>query len=282
MYKAVFESQNGDKYVFGVDGDTVFDIDIGNGVSVDIGTSQGFLQIGETVESQSVTGRPINVKGVIYSAVDATKQRMRKVFAPFVRGRLVFEGKYYTNVYVKSTPTFSPKKGDGRFSMQLFAPYPFFYSVEEKSSEIGKIEPLFRFPINYATPHAFGMKSDEKYNNIINSGDVKVSFKVVMVATGESNNPVVTNLETLEFLKLNGSLSMGDTVTIYRDSQGILRAELKRSDELIDIISWIDEESTLFELNVGDNLIAASDDGGGTNLTTRFSYNPAVVAVYES
>ena len=51
MYNVIFESENGQKYVFGADGETVFDMDLGNGVSVDIGTSQGFSQVGETVES---------------------------------------------------------------------------------------------------------------------------------------------------------------------------------------------------------------------------------------
>lgn len=282
MYKAVFESERGEKYIFGTDGSTVFDMDVGNGVSIDIGTSQGFQQVGETVESQSTEGRPINVKGVIYGSVNELKRKMRRVFAPFVRGKLIVEDKYYANVYVKNTPTFSPKSGDGRFSMQLFAPYPFFYSVDEKSSEIGRIEPMFHFPVDYSVPHMFGVKSNEKYNNIINSGDVNVPFKIFITATGTSDNPVVTNLETLEFLKLNGSLSIGDTVSIYRDSQGVLRAELNRDGEVVDIISWIDEESTLFELNVGDNLISFSDDEDGENLMARFSYNPAVVAVYES
>ena len=282
MYNAIFESKNGEKYVFGASGNTVFDMDVGSGVSVDIGTSQGFSQVGETVEGQTVSGRPINVKGVIYRSIDENKKKMRRVFAPFASGKLVFEGKYYINVYVKSTPAFSPVKGDGRFSLQLFAPYPFFYSIDEKNLEIGKIEPMFRFPVNYELPHVFGEKQAEKYKNIVNSGDVKVAFKVSMKATGTSTNPVITNLATLEFLKLNGSLKIGDSVNIHRDDQGVLRAELYRDNVVCDILSWIDEDSTLFELNVGDNLIAVSDDEEGEKLTTRFFYNPAVVAVYES
>ena len=131
MYNVIFESENGQKYVFGADGETVFDMDLGNGVSVDIGTSQGFSQVGETVESMTVGGRQISVRGDIFGNIQSRKKIMRKVFAPFVWGKLIFEGKHYIRVCVKDTPTFSPVKDDGRFTMLLYAPFPFFYSVDD-------------------------------------------------------------------------------------------------------------------------------------------------------
>ena len=282
MYNAIFESSTGEKYVFGINGGNVFDMDAGGGLPVNIGTSQGFSKVGETVESQSVSGKPINVKGVIYQSVNEAKKKMRRVFSPFAYGRLVFEGKYYIYVYVKSTPAFSPVSGDGRFSFQLFAPYPFFRELEEKSVSIGNVEPKFKFPVNYSNVHIFGIKQPEKYKNVFNSGDVSVPFRVSMIASGTSENPIITNLKTFSFLKLNGSLSVGDVVVVYRDEQGILRAELESDGETQDIISWVDEESSLFELEVGDNFISVTDDQDGNNLSTRFYYNPAVVAVYES
>ena len=71
MYSAIFESDNGQKYVFGADGETVFDIDLGNGVSVNVGTSQGFSQVGETVESMTVGGRAITVRGTVFGNVSS-------------------------------------------------------------------------------------------------------------------------------------------------------------------------------------------------------------------
>ena len=86
MYRARFESDNGLIFVFGKNGGNVFDMDLGSGVSVDIGTSQGFSQIGETVETLAVNGRPITVTGVLFRDVDNQKKNMRKTFAPFVSG----------------------------------------------------------------------------------------------------------------------------------------------------------------------------------------------------
>lgn len=282
MYNVVFESDSGEKYVFGKNGNTVFDMDLGNGVSVNIGTSQGFSQIGETMQNRTVSGRTINVNGVVYGNVQKRKKTMRKVIAPFSCGRLVFEGEYYTRVCVKNAPTFSPVKNDGRFSMQFFAPFPFFYSINYQISEIGAIKPMFSFPVNYATPHKFGERAAARYKNILNNGDVKVPFSIYLHSSGTSTNIVIANLRTLKTLKLNGSLNFGDSINIYRDDDNVLRAELTSDGVTSDIISWVDESSELFELEVGDNLISANDDEGGLSLTAKITFSPAVVALYES
>ena len=166
--------------------------------------------------------------------------------------------------------------------MQFFAPFPFFFSVNSQFYEIGSIRPMFAFPVNYANPHRFGEKSDSKYKNILNDGDVKVPFSIYLKSSGTSSNIVVANLETLQTLKINGTLNAGDYVNIYRDNENILRAELTSDGVTSDIISWIDESSDLFELEVGDNLISANDDEGGASLTAKITFNPAVVALYES
>ena len=281
MYNVIFESENGQKYVFGKDGETVFDMDLGNGVSVDVGTSQGFSQVGETVESMTVGGRTITVRGTVFGNVQSRKKMMRKVFAPFVCGKLIFEGKHYIRVCVKDTPTFSPVKDDGRFTMLLYAPFPFFYSVDDAHYNIGEIFPMFSFPVNYATPHKFGERGTEKYTNVYNSGDIAVPFNVYMKTFGTSVNPLIVNLDTQEYLKLNGTLTAGDVANIYRDSNNILRVELSTGGELVDILSWVDDGSSLFQLNPGDNIIAFDDDDGGSSLTVKFTFSPAVVAVYE-
>ena len=223
----------------------------------------------------------MTVRGTVFGSVQSRKKMMRKVFAPFVWGKLIFEGKYYIRVCVKDTPTFSPIRDDGRFTMLLYAPFPFFYSVDDAHFNIGEIVPTFSFPINYATPHKFGERGTEKYTNVYNSGDIAVPFNVYMETSGTSANPSIVNLDTQEYLKLNGTLSVGDVANIYRDSNNILRAELTADGGTVDILSWIDDGSTLFQLNPGDNIIAFDDDGGGSSLTVKFTFSPAVVAVYE-
>lgn len=282
MFEVVFEADNGKRYVFGKNGNTYFGMDIGNGVEVQLGTSQGFLQIGETVETQTVGSRPINVTGEVFGNIVERKNALRNVCAPMTSGRLVFQDTYFIRVYVKNPPTFSPVKNNGHFTMQFFAPFPYYYALDEKTAYVGVVFPQFRFPVNYSLPHRFGTRSADRYTNIVNNGDVKIPFDVYIRSSGACANITISNLSTLAYLKLNGTLNAGETVHIYREADGALRAELTAEGIVSDIISWIDEGSTLFELEVGDNLITATDDAGGAALTASFMYREAVAAVYES
>ena len=283
MYSAKFETDNGLTFVFGENGGNAFDMDLGSGVPVNIGTSQGFSQIGETVETLAVNGRPIPVKGVLYQNVSNQKKNMRKIFAPFVSGKLTFEDGYYTRVFVQDPPSFSPVKNDGRFTMKFFAPFPYFYGKEEELIRIGEIIPKFSFPVNYAESHIFGESQRSRFVSIFNDSDVKVPYGFQVVVNGTSTNPTVTNLLTFEFLKINGTFNAGDVIKVYRDENNVLVANMTDKDgNVIDIISMIDDDSTLYELAVGDNLISINDDEGGAGMTVTISYKTVVVALYES
>lgn len=282
MYSVKFKSDDGKDFIFGKDGNIVFDMDLGEGIASNLYTTQGFSQVGETVQGRSVGGRTINVKGAILGNIQNGKSRLRSVFTPFSSGTLFFENQYKTRVFVKQSPSFSPVKNNGKFTMQFFAPFPFFYTMQEKINTIGSFLPMFSFPVNYANPHQFGKTQTGGYLLLKNDGDVKVPFTINIKCIGRSTNPTVGNLHTFEMLKLNGTLQNGDDVRIWRDENDILKAELKRENEAIDIISWIDEKSNLFELNVGDNLVTISDEEGGADLIGRISYSPAVVSIYES
>ncbi len=282
MYSAIFESDSGQKYVFGVDGQTVFDLDVGQSVPVNLGTSQGFSQIGESVNTRSVRGRTIEVKGAVYGDIPSKKRAMRDIITPFASGRLVFNDQYYIRVVVKDPPSFNPGKSNGKFMLRFFAPYPFFSYLQEENQYIGVVIPAFRFPVNYSKPHTFGKRSADRYRNVYNGGNVPVPFQAHLSCNGTSTNPRLTNMKSLKVLKLNGTMSAGDVIDIYRDKNGALRVELTKSGKTSDIMSWVDDDSDLFELEVGDNLISALDDEDGASLTVRFTFSPAVGAVYET
>ena len=282
MYNARYVSNTGETYDFGVDGSTVFDMDIGNGLSVDIATSQGFAQMGESVEGQTVTGRLINVKGVIYNNVSKRRKTLRSVFAPFTNGRLSFDNGYYIDVYVKDTPTFSPVKNDGRFTMLLYAPFPFFSKADSGNVELGEVAPMFSFPVNYAEPHIFGSKKHTTNKTIINDGDVPVSFDVIFETTGKVTNITVTDLDTGEFLRIEGSLYSGQKIVLNRTTEGVLKANLIDGNETTDIIYLVDENSTLEKLKKGKNRFKITDEfSDGKMLVADFTYNTAVTSIYE-
>lgn len=282
MFEAIFENDNGKKFVFGINGGNFFGMNIGDAVDITLGTSQGFSQIGETVETMSAGGRTIDVTGKLLGNIVERKNALRNVCAPFSTGRLVFQGTHYIRVYVKSPPSFSAVKNNGLFKMQFYAPFPYFSTFGESHNLIGGIIADFRLPVNYSKPHRFGTRSSDRYTNIVNSGEIRVPFKLVMRSEGVSTNPTVSNLQTFGFLRINGTLNSGEYITVYRDNSNVLRAELTQGNLVTDVIDWLDDESSLFELEPGDNLISASDDQGGVSLVISFSFNPAQAVLYEA
>lgn len=282
MFEAVFENDNGKVFTFGPNGGNYFGMNIGESVEITLGASQGFSQIGETVETLSVGGKPIDVTGKLFGDIVERKNALRNVCAPFATGRLVFNKTHYIRVYVKAPPSFSAVKNNGLFKMQFYAPFPYFSTAGESHNLIGGIIPAFRLPVNYNMPHRFGTRSADRYTNIVNSGDIRVPFRLVLRSEGTSTNPTVTNMTSFDFLKINGTLSAGEYITVYRDNSNVLRVELTQGNVVTDVIDWLDDESSLFELESGDNLISASDDQGGVSLVVSFSFNPAQAVLYET
>ena len=282
MFEARFENDNGSTFVFGIKGSNFFAMNIGEAVTATIGTSQGFSQIGRTIENISVGNRPIDVSGKLFGNIVERKNALRSACAPLSTGTLFLNNTHYIRVAVKAPPSFSAVKNNGLFKMQFLAPFPYFSEISESRYLIGGITPLFRLPVNYSKPHRFGIKSANRYTNVVNSGDVRIPYNLVIRCDGTSSNPVVTNLKTFEFLKFNTTLTAGDYITVYRDNGNVLRAELTQGGTVTDVIGLLDDDSTLFELNVGDNLISATDEQNGASLSVSVSFNPAKAVLYET
>jgi len=129
--------------------------------------------------------------------------------------------------------------------------------------------------------HKFGSRSSERFTNIINSGDVPTAFSLSIRTTAASTNVTITNVLTGEFLRIIGTLNIGDVVEIARDSSGQLSATLTADGVTTDIVSRVDDDSNLYELAVGDNIILVSDNETSGGLIVDISFDPAVGGVYE-
>ncbi len=88
----------------------------------------------------------------------------------------------------------------------------------------------------------------------------------------------ILNAATGEKLSLTDTLAIGETVNVYRDN-GRLKVEKESGGVTTDIFSRLDEDSTLFSLAVGDNIIKMTADSGVDNLTAYVTLNPAFVGV---
>lgn len=268
--------------MLGKDNHIFCDITNLGGLSVSLRVSQGFNQIGETVDVKNINGAPISIQGVISENIPETKARMQRAFAAFQSGKLVFEDRLYIYCDVKSTPALSPVKNDGRFSLQLYAPYPFWRSTKVETVSFGEIIPSFSFPVNYKDPHYFGIRQGPKTINAYNDGDIPSTYGLTVTSYAESKNFTLTNIITKEFLRLNGTIKVGEIVQTMRDKWNNLIVEKKSTDGKTENINgWVDDDSSLYSLAVGDNLLSVRDASGGQNIFAQLDYSPSYGGAYE-
>ena len=247
------------------------------GYTTNLSTSQGYEQIGNSVDGSSVSGQSININGFVLGIKPEAKQLLLSIFAPQTRGRLYWEDKRWIDVYVKSSPTITQEK-NSRFNMSLFAPYPYWRSVKQTVKTLGVVTKLFRFPVNYAEPHKFGEVNTTGAVNCYNEGNAATAFIMKLKAPVEVTNPVIANVHSGKELRINGTLIAGDLLTFYREV-GAVRLELTRDNVTTNVLDMLDDTSELFQLEIGDNVLRGSADLNAASMQVTLLYYDAWAGV---
>lgn len=277
MYNCRFVAEDGRNFRFGYEYGTIFDLSPLSEINVDVSTSQGFQQVGTTVEAETVGGVSRTLSGKFLDTSRDLPDRMLRTFVPGTHGKLYFGDDYYCDCVVQKVPAISLAAGKRDFSLMLYCAYPYWMQDVESAYILGGYTAAFEFPVCYDS-HTFGVKSSALFTNCRNDGMVSVPYAVQFRAGAPVTNYGILNAATGEKLSLTDSLALGDVVTVYRDN-GRLKVEKESGGVTTDIFSRLDEDSTLFSLAVGDNIIKMTADNGVDNLTAYVTLNPAFVGV---
>lgn len=279
MYNAKFVKSNGDVFSFGLEYSTIFDISPLSELDVQIGTNQGFQQIGDTIQTRGMKGVTRTIRGRIIGEANSLKRRMLTVFSPFASGKLYFDGKYYCNAVVKKTPAISVNDHDAEFSMMLYCPSPYWYAAQQSSYSMGRIIPAFSFPTTFTT-HKFGTKNPSAFINVYNPGEDTSDFELEFAATGDVTTCGVLDINTQEFIEITANLTVGDVIRMYRDS-GRLHVEKLSGGVATDIFGLLKYDSNLFTIRSGDNVWKMYAGTGVDNLSVEATFSVAYPGVYD-
>ncbi|SES02576.1 phage distal tail protein [Salipaludibacillus aurantiacus] len=151
---------------------------------------------------------------------------------------------------------------------------PYWQSLEVVAEPLSAFVPKFQFPFSF--PVKFGERGSEA--NLYNDGHVPCPIEIEF--NGPAVNPMVTNRATGEFLRVTQELNEGDKLLINtaegRDRQIIIQrqnGDTENAWHYIDI--W---DSTLFYLDIGENVIEYDATAGGTALV-NISFRKLYVGV---
>lgn len=250
-----------------------------NGVDVDLKTAQGVNQIGDTVEGQMVSGVSRTLTVVFWGgkALEAAKLFTRSL-PYFTTGTLYFGDRYFTRFVVQKTPYFSSYTPDPRCSLMLYCPKPYWYDLTAVSAVLGGYQPAFRFPVCYDS-HQYSIRQDGEAAVLRNTGSLPVPFTATLQCSMQVQHPRVVDLHTGAFIGFDLTLDPGDKLEIYRSTTDRLACTLTREGVTSNIFAKLDEDSTLTELQPGDNILSMQADSGASYLQAAVSFYPMEAGV---
>lgn len=277
MFDAVFTTSDGQSFAFGYAAGVLWSCDPLGDLPVDLETSQGYQQVGATVESRSISGVTRTITGRILRNADYRKRQLRDIFAPSVTGRLTVAGKYYCDAEVQRCPAISAALRWPTFSFQLYCPNPYWHSVTETLAATIKVTPVFRLPACY-TSHQYGIREQASYIRILNDGLDTQNWKLSLTARGDVVNPGVINPETGESLRFVTTLQDGDELQVYREN-GQLRVEQVIDGKNYDVFAVLDESSDLWTVYHGAQAWQRTADSGDSWLFLSLTMHAAFTTI---
>lgn len=277
MFDAVFTASDGRSFAFGYKAGVLYKIDPLGDLPIELETSQGYQQIGATVESRSISGVTRTITGRIVRNADHCKRQLRDIFAPCVTGRLTVAGKYYCDAEVQRCPAISAASRWPTFSFQLYCPSPYWFSTSETSADTFQVTPSFVLPVCYDS-HQYGLRAQAEYLSIHNAGLDTQDWTLTLSAHGTVENPCVTDPETGEYLRFAVTLEDTDQIKVFREN-GRLRIERIISGVAVNAFSILDESSTLWTLRHGTQAWQRAADSGAEKLYLTVSCNAAFSTV---
>lgn len=260
-----------------------------DGINADITKINAAGQDGTTITNVNLTDRQMRLQGTIkgYSKADIEtyRKKLLQVFNPKVQGWLQYEYgdvKRKIRCQVESATRFSKKFTGYRyqdFLIDFVCANPYWQNLNEIEQNIAKWSGLLEFPLEITEEGIeVGMRQPSVIVNIFNSGDVECGIKVEFKALATVVNPLLLNINTMEFIKINRTMEEGEVITVTTHF-GNKRAELEKSGIKSNAFNYVDIESTFLQLDIGDNMLRYNADEGLDNLSISIYYTPQYLGV---
>lgn len=258
-------------------------------IDVNKSTYAGSGQMGQTVTSRSYTTRDVSFEGHIL-ADNAEDMRERKValqriVAPMRDFWLVVDGKYKLQLMADTTVKYSSlayRNNDElcSFTVDATASNPFFQTMQAQDGKLSGWLNDFHFPYHNVLGNrfTFGHHNETRVYDLDNDGEVPCGITITLrVLGGTIVNPRLVNVDTLETLKINGTLNASETLVICTTyGQKSIRNVTTGENWL----HKLDLESTWLQIQPGNTSFKCEYDNTSTGtIEVNVSFTPLLLGV---
>lgn len=244
-----------------------------NPPAVNISQSDNTTMDGGTINNVRVGSRNLVIYATIEGDIETNRINLYKYFPPKKTVTVYFSNDT-RDVYIQGTveriecDQFSKKQVA---QISIICPKPYFKAVDTLVTSFSDINSLFEFPFSITEA---GIEFSNIISNIrktiINTGDTETGIIIELFATGGSVvNPVIYDVFSKTFIKLNFTLLQSDLITI-NTNQGEKSITLTRNGVTTNAMGYMSQDSSWLQLGAGDNVFTYSCDSGSANLQITF------------
>ena len=236
-------------------------------------TYKGYQQVGLSVSNSSIETRTISITGTIKSLnFNQAIRILSRMVNPLSSLEFIFNNyklkcKALTSVQLNRGSYFRVKK----FKIELECYDPYWQTLGDTAT-LESWSNNFEFPLELTEEGIeFATQDKNRVISITNDGDVETGLEANFTANANLSNPKLINIDTQEYILINIEMFKGDKIYINTnfDNKTI---QLHRNDETTNIINLIDDNSSFFNLKIGENnlKVEATSNENELNLTLEY------------
>lgn len=291
--KLIYENERGESIEFSTRSvyhcNVSKDVDGLAGVVNVVYSTNSMGQHGDTFIGQRIEARPIDIVGHINAKSKAQAYELRrnlfKILNPELDGKLLYQYgsfKRVINCRLHGEPQTKRENVIISFTLPLDCLDPFWREESEQKEDIASWVADWEFPCEIEQENQQSMIFGHRAENVIvdcfNAGDVTTGMRVRFTAIGEVQNPILENVDTGEYIKLNIIMQAGDIAEI-NTNYGQKSAVLLQGGQEIDCSRNVDVDSTFMQLKIGDNNFKYDAEAGINAMEVTIFYSEKFIGV---
>jgi len=221
-------------------------------------------QIGVHVIGTTLEARNVKIIGWVTGVTEDQLRKRKAVLNKMINPQQAIDistEDYVLRILPESSILYSVNYAENneivcKFQIDGFCPDPLFKNLIETKTTVAGTLPKFRFPliIPETTGIIMGLKQTSLIVNILNKGAVDVGMRIVFRAIGTVTNPILIDIKSQQFFKLNKVMVAGEVIEVVT-ILGEKRIIGTISGEEFNYFKYRDFDSSWLKLVVGDNLL---------------------------
>nr|WP_239544119.1 phage tail family protein [Virgibacillus halotolerans] len=172
------------------------------------------------------------------------------------------------------SPVFPERSQDvwQKFMINWKCPSPYWMDLNQTSRSLQSYVGNFKLPMTF--PFELGVAGSR--TTLFNEGDVPAP--VTIDIHGATTNPQIINKTTGDYIRINRSIA-DDEILHINTASGQQRVEIYRDNTIEQGFGYLDHNSELFNLEIGENEIEHIADAGDRNAIVAVSWQSRYTGV---